>query len=104
MEKLFEVEREAGESKAAAFSFAESLKMDLIDSNVGVTTVCPGLTNTGIIDRPPREGSPPPNEAQRERMRAHYAKSGATPECVAEAVVRGVERGEDVVFTGRHRG
>jgi hypothetical protein len=33
-------------------------------------------------------------------MREYYAKKGATPEAVAEAVVRGVERGTDLVLIG----
>ena len=33
-------------------------------------------------------------------MRAYYAKSGATPEEVAEAVVRGVERAKELVLVG----
>lgn len=89
-----------GASKAAAFSFAESLKMDLMETNVGVTTVCPGITNTGIIDRPSDNASPPITAEQRARMRNYYLKKGATPESVAEAVVRGVERGEDHVLVG----
>jgi NAD(P)-dependent dehydrogenase (short-subunit alcohol dehydrogenase family) len=36
-----------GASKAAVFSFGESLKMELIGTEIGVTTVCPGITNTG---------------------------------------------------------
>jgi cation diffusion facilitator CzcD-associated flavoprotein CzcO/short-subunit dehydrogenase len=89
-----------GASKAAAFSFAESLKMDLMGTNVGVTTVCPGITNTGIVDKPSGNTSPAISAAQRERMRQYYIKKGATPESVAEAVVRGVERGEDLVLVG----
>ena len=89
-----------GASKAAAFSFAESLKMDLANTNVGVTTVCPGITNTGIVHRPSGEPSPAVPEEQVARMRDYYVKKGLTPEAVAEAVVRGVERGEDVVLVG----
>jgi len=89
-----------GASKAAVFSFAESLKMDLIGTSVGVTTVCPGVTNTGIVDSAPGNTSPAIGEAQRKRMRDYYLKKGATPESVAEAVVRGIERGEDLVLVG----
>ncbi|MBD5606002.1 MAG: SDR family NAD(P)-dependent oxidoreductase [Candidatus Eremiobacteraeota bacterium] len=89
-----------GASKAAAFSFAESLKMDLIGTDVGVTTVCPGITNTGIVHRPSGDPSPAVTEEQIARMREHYVKKGLTPEAVADAVVRGVERGQDVVLVG----
>ena len=82
-----------GASKAAVFSFAESLKMDLTGTSIGVTTVCPGITNTGIVDKPKDESSPQISDAQRARMREYYAKKGAKPEDVAEAVFRGVQRG-----------
>ena len=73
--------------------------MDLMKTEIGVTTVCPGITNTGIVDRPSNaNASPAVTDAQRARMRAYYAKNGATPESIAEAVVRGVERGEDLVL------
>ena len=88
-----------GASKAAVFSFGESLKMDTTGTNVSVTTVCPGITNTSIVNKPPDPGSPVTDE-QRRKMRAYYAKNGATPEAVAASVVRGVERGSDVVFVG----
>jgi short-subunit dehydrogenase len=89
-----------GASKAAVFSVAESLKMELMNSDVGVTTVCPGITNTGIVNKGPAGALPGVDDAQRARMREYYAKKGATPEAVAEAVVRGVERGTDLVLIG----
>jgi len=89
-----------GASKAAVFSFAESLKMELTGTDIGVTTVCPGITNTAIVNRPSAGSSEGVNDAQRTRMREYYAKKGATPEAVAEAVVRGVIRRSDVVLVG----
>jgi monooxygenase len=90
-----------GASKAAAFSFAESLKMETDGTNVGVTTVCPGITNTSIVRK---EGlanaSSSISDAQRAKMRAYYAKNGATPQEVAEAVVKGVEDGKGLVLVG----
>lgn len=90
-----------GASKAAVFSFAESLKMDLTGTSIGVTTVCPGITNTGIVRK---EGSAnlstAVTERQRARMREYYVKKGATPQEVAEAVAAGVERGKELVLVG----
>ena len=90
-----------GASKAAIFSFAESLKMETTGTNVGVTTVCPGITNTGIVRK---EGSAnlstAVTERQRARMREYYVKKGATPQEVAEAVAAGVERGKELVLVG----
>jgi NAD(P)-dependent dehydrogenase (short-subunit alcohol dehydrogenase family) len=90
-----------GASKAAIFSFGESLKMDTTGTNVSVTTVCPGITNTSIVRK---DGSANASTAitddQRARMRAYYAKKGATPQEVAEAVVAGVERGKELVLVG----
>jgi short-subunit dehydrogenase len=89
-----------GASKAAVFSFAESLKMDLTGTSIGVTTVCPGITNTGIVNKPREESSPQVSDSQRARMREYYAKKGAKPDDVAEAIFRGVERGSDLVLVG----
>jgi NAD(P)-dependent dehydrogenase (short-subunit alcohol dehydrogenase family) len=90
-----------GASKAAIFSFAESLKMDTTGTNVSVTTVCPGITNTSIVRKESSaNASAAITDDQRARMRAYYAKKGATPEEVAEAVARGVERGKELVLVG----
>lgn len=89
-----------GASKAAVFSFAESLKMDLTGTSVGVTTVCPGITNTGIVNKPKDQSSPAITDEQRAKMRAYYETKGATPEAVAESIVRGVERSTDLVLVG----
>jgi cation diffusion facilitator CzcD-associated flavoprotein CzcO/NAD(P)-dependent dehydrogenase (short-subunit alcohol dehydrogenase family) len=90
-----------GASKAAVFSFAESLKMETAGTNVSVTTVCPGITNTSIVRKDGKgNASTAISDAQRARMRAYYEKNGATPQEVAESVAVGVERGKELVLVG----
>ena len=75
--------------------------MDTAGTNVRVTTVCPGITNTGIVRKDgAANASNAITEGQRARMRAYYAKKGATPEAVAEAVAAGVEAGKELVLVG----
>ncbi|MFP5348163.1 MAG: SDR family NAD(P)-dependent oxidoreductase [Actinomycetes bacterium] len=72
-------------TKASLHVFGESLRYELEGSGVGVTTVFPGAVDTPFFDR---RGSP-------------YARRFPRPvsvDDVAQAVVRGIERGRDDVF------
>ncbi|WP_085722925.1 SDR family oxidoreductase [Pseudomonas sp. R37(2017)] len=86
-------------SKQAVFGFSEVLKMELADSNVHITTVCPGIINTAIT-RSPGNISPSISGEKIERLQAYYKASGCEPERVAEAMVRAVQKGQDLVLVG----
>lgn len=86
-------------SKFAIFGFAEVLKMELSETRVGVTTVCPGIINTPIVHDRGSVG-PTVSEEQIQRLQAYYAKKGVGPEVVAQDMVRAVERETDVLLTG----
>lgn len=86
-------------SKYAVVGFSEVLKMELADTGVGVTTVCPGIVNTAIVG--PGAGlSPSVPETQIARLRAHYKADGASPDVVAGDMVRAVLKGKDMCLTG----
>lgn len=87
-------------SKFGVFGFAEVLKMELTETAVGVTTVCPGVINTAIVRSSPSSVSPMVGAAQQERLRAYYQKHGASPDLVAADIVKAVQRGTDVLMTG----
>ena len=75
-------------SKWAVLGFSESLREELRElghTHVGITTVCPGYISTGLFD-----GAKP---ARLTRW--------LTPEEVADAVVRAVERGREFVMLPR---
>ncbi|TPG67764.1 SDR family NAD(P)-dependent oxidoreductase [Pseudomonas arsenicoxydans] len=86
-------------SKHAVFGFSEVLKMELANSNVSITTVCPGIINTAITQSRSAV-SPSITEAQIERLQAYYKAKGCEPELVAEAMVRAVQKGQDLVLVG----
>ena len=87
-------------SKFGVFGFAEVLKMELTGTAVAVTTVCPGVINTGIVNPSPNSLSPGVDAAQLERLKAYYLKNGASPDLVANDIVQAVQRGTDVLMTG----
>ncbi|MBI5503925.1 MAG: SDR family NAD(P)-dependent oxidoreductase [Deltaproteobacteria bacterium] len=86
-------------SKHAVFGLSEVLKMELIDTQVGITTVCPGIINTPIVSVRANV-APSVTEKQIVKLQAYYKTHGCGPEVVAEAMLRAVERGQDVVTVG----
>lgn len=86
-------------SKHAVFGFSEVLKMELADSSVSITTVCPGIINTAITQARSNI-SLSISEGQLERLQAYYKAKGCEPEMVAEAMVRAVQKGQDLVLVG----
>lgn len=86
-------------SKHAVFAFSEVLKMELADSNVRITTVCPGIINTAITQSRSNV-SPSISQAQLERLQAYYQAKGCRPEVVAEAMVHAVQKDQDLVLVG----
>ncbi|MBK5356106.1 SDR family NAD(P)-dependent oxidoreductase [Pseudomonas sp. TH41] len=86
-------------SKHAVFGFSEVLKMELADTDIGVTTVCPGVINTPITQARSNI-SPSVSEAQLKRLHAYYQAKGCEPELVAEGMVRAVQKGQDLLLVG----
>jgi NAD(P)-dependent dehydrogenase (short-subunit alcohol dehydrogenase family) len=86
-------------SKHAVFGFSEVLKMELADTSVGVTTVCPGVINTPITSAPGAV-SPSISAAQLDRLQAYYQARGCAPELVAEGMVCAVQNGQHLLLVG----
>ncbi len=86
-------------SKHAVFGFNEVLKMELSATQVGVTTVCPGIVNTPITHSRSNI-SPSISDAQLDRLQAYYQAKGCAPELVAEGMVRAVQTGQDLLLVG----
>jgi short-subunit dehydrogenase len=87
--------------KHAVVGLGESLDLELrlAGAQVGVTTVCPGIINTRIT-RPRDSVAPSIDDAQHERLKAYYAKQGACPDVVANAIVRAVRAKRELVLVG----
>jgi NAD(P)-dependent dehydrogenase (short-subunit alcohol dehydrogenase family) len=86
-------------SKHAVFGFNEVLKMELADSDICVTTVCPGIINTPITHAR-NNVSPSVDEAQLTRLHKYYQTKGCGPEVVAEGMVRAVQKNQDLLLVG----
>jgi NAD(P)-dependent dehydrogenase (short-subunit alcohol dehydrogenase family) len=80
-------------SKAAVIAFSECLRADWHRAGVGVSVVCPGVINTGILERARLVGT---TERERRRAKRLFAR-GRPPEAVAEAIVRAVRQNRRLV-------
>lgn len=85
-------------TKAAVLMLTECLRAELAGEGIGVTAVCPGMVDSGIVSRARFVGVDD-GEAERRRRSAQrlVAGRGYRPERVAEAVVRAVDRNQAVV-------
>jgi len=87
-------------SKHAIVGLTDSLRGELADSNVGVSLLCPGMTNTNFAANSMRfmsgkAGAPPSPD----RPVTDFLKTGASPEKVGERVLRAVLAGEYHILT-----
>ena len=77
---------------------SEVLRFDLARHGIGVSLVCPGGVNTGLVNTVEIVGmnaKAPAAGKQRER----FAKHAITPEKAAEAILDGIKRNRYMVFT-----
>jgi NAD(P)-dependent dehydrogenase (short-subunit alcohol dehydrogenase family) len=88
-------------TKAAVLMLSESLRTELAPHRIGVSAICPGVVDTGIVTRTRFVGI---TDAEQERTRAAiqrlYARRRLKPDKVAEAIVRAVRRNTAVVPVG----
>ncbi len=91
-------------SKHAVLGLSDALSMELRDTGVGVTVVCPGIINTPIINTPMirniRSVTPSVPASATDKLSRQYQARGAHPSLVARLIVRAVKRGEDIVLAG----
>jgi short-subunit dehydrogenase len=78
-------------SKSFVFSFSRSLRFELRDSNVSVTVVNPGTTDTDFANRA---------QVTNERALKAAAKLNMTPTAVAKIAVDGMYAGKAEVIPG----
>jgi NAD(P)-dependent dehydrogenase (short-subunit alcohol dehydrogenase family) len=83
-------------SKFGVLGFSESLRAELAPHGIGVSTICPGIINTGIIASTRFRGT---NDAERTRSHVEtmYRKRNYGPDKVATAIVRAVKKDVPVV-------
>jgi NAD(P)-dependent dehydrogenase (short-subunit alcohol dehydrogenase family) len=83
-------------TKAAVLQFAQCLRADWGRHGVGVSAICPGVINTGILDRTRFVGV---GLDEQTRARALFRR-GHSPASVARDVVTAIERDRAMVGTG----
>lgn len=83
-------------SKAAVVALSRCLRADWTTAGVGVSAVCPGVINTPIASRARMVG----RLAERPERTAGALRFGHSPDVVAKAIVRAVERNLEIVPVG----
>ncbi|MBN1342339.1 MAG: SDR family NAD(P)-dependent oxidoreductase [Phycisphaerae bacterium] len=84
-------------SKFGVFGFSEALREDLRPHGVDVSTVCPGIIQTGLIRRM-RIRNQRDGEALRRHLDRTYRRRSYTPDRVARAIVKAIRRRKKVVL------
>ncbi len=82
-------------AKFAVVGLSESLRAELLPHGIGVSTICPGLIATDIIER-----SRFTDETLRPRMAAFFAHRGQSPANVARAIARAIAKNTLMVPVG----
>lgn len=81
-------------SKHAVLGMSESLRAEMADKGVGVSAICPGVINTGIVASSRMRGAA--SQAQ-DKIVTFYRKRNYGPELVAEAILGAIEHNRAVV-------
>lgn len=81
-------------SKHAVLGLSESLRAELAGQGVGVSAICPGVINTGIVASSRMRGAA--SDAQGSIV-AFYRKRNYGPELVADAIVSAIRHNRAVV-------
>ncbi|CAJ0812163.1 SDR family oxidoreductase [Ralstonia flaminis] len=88
-------------TKAAVLMLSECMRGELAGQGIGVSAICPGFAETGIMASTVYAGT---TEAQQAQLRARaiklYQLRGLKPETVAKAMLRAVLRNKPVVTVG----
>ncbi len=88
-------------TKAAVLMLSECMRAELAGQGIGVTAVCPGFAETGIMASTQYAGADAQDEARlRKRATKLYQMRGLKPETVAQAMVDAVLRNRPVVAVG----
>ena len=74
-------------TKAAVRALSESLWTELRGDRIGVTSIHPGCIDTSIIQSGRME-----DEASRSEIQTFFSSRGASPDTVAQAILKGIEK------------
>lgn len=85
-------------SKFGLRGISEVLRFDLERHRIGVSLVCPGAVNTGLVDTVQIVGTELTAE-EFEPLKGEFRRRAVSPERAARAILRGIHRNEYLVFT-----
>lgn len=85
-------------SKFALRGISEVLRFDLRRHRIGVSLVCPGAVNTGLVNTVEVVGIDV-NSPEAQKLKGLFVKHAVTPERAAEIMLRAIETGRYLVFT-----
>lgn len=85
-------------SKFGLRGVSEVLRFDLRHHGIGVSLVCPGAVDTGLVATLQVRGLDTEHPAVK-RMRQRFQKHAVRPEQAAKAILRGIKRNQYWVFT-----
>ncbi len=85
-------------SKFAVLGLSQSLRAELAPHKIGVTAICPGMIDTGIIDGSRMAGTV---GGRKSMVAAAFRKSGAPPSLVAKNILEAVRTNPAVRTVGR---
>jgi NAD(P)-dependent dehydrogenase (short-subunit alcohol dehydrogenase family) len=83
-------------TKFGVVGLSESMRAELAPRGVGVSTICPGMIDTGIIRGTRFRGEVDPERA-RNHIQSMYDKRGHAPEQVARAIVGAIRKDKPLV-------
>lgn len=88
-------------TKAAVLMLSESLRGEFAQHHIGVSAVCPGFAETGIMAATEHVGvSADVQAAKRAKATTLYKMRGLQPETVANAMVRAIQKNQPQVMVG----
>lgn len=87
-------------TKFAVMGLTESLRAELKDSSIGLSVLCPGIVNTGLVESSARH-RPGPDDASggESAMRAVMNETGTDPAPLGDDVVNAIRNDQFYVFT-----
>lgn len=85
-------------SKFGLRGISEVLRFDLRRHGIGVSLVCPGGVDTGLVNTVEIQGVDK-NDREVVALRKHFQKRAVTPEKAASAIIRGIKSNRYMVFT-----
>lgn len=78
-------------SKFAVLGLTESLRADMASHGIGVSAICPGVINTPIVKNTIMEGAMGEGDVQ-QKVVSFYEKRNYSPDQVADAILKAVQR------------